>query len=110
MPLQDLIIVHRDQQYLDDVKEFEEYVKEELRLQKLTFTTDEEGHGIVYKMKVDWPVLGRKLKSKVKDVKNGLSSVSSSEARKFLETKSIVVMGVTLGEEDLQVYSVIEVI
>ena len=61
-------------------------------------------------MKVDWPVLGRKLKSKVKDVKEGLSSVSSAEARKFLETKSIVVRGVMLGEADLQVYLVLAVI
>ena len=77
-----------------------------MRLQKLTFTTDEDGHGVVYKVKADWPVLGKKLKSKMKDVKDGLSTVTSSEVREFLETKSIVVKGITLNEEDLQVWFV----
>jgi len=70
----------------------------------LTFTTDEDGHGVVYKLKVDWPVLGKKLKSSTKDVKQGLSSVSSAQVKRFLETKSIVVSGITLTDEDLQVY------
>ena len=70
----------------------------------MTFTTDEDGHGVVYKLKVDWPVLGKKLKSSTKDVKQGLSSVSSSQVKRFLETKSIVVSGITLTDEDLQVY------
>ena len=70
----------------------------------MTFTTDEDGHGVVYKLKVDWPVLGKKLKSSTKDVKQGLSSVSSAQVKRFLETKSIVVSGITLTDEDLQVY------
>lgn len=102
--MQDLIIVHKDQQYLDDVKAFERYIKEELRLEKLTFTTDEDGHGVVYKLKVDWPVLGKKLKKDMPKVKKELSLVSSSQVKKFLETKSITVAGITLGAEDLQVF------
>ena len=104
VPLQDLIVVHKDQQYLDDVKDFERYIKEELRLQKLSLTTDEDGHGVLYKVKADWPVLGKKLKKDMPKVKKGLAEVSSTEVKTFLETKSIVVGGITLGEEDLQVY------
>ena len=74
-----------------------------MRLEKLTFTTDEDGNGVVYKLKVDWPVLGKKLKKDMPKVKKELSLVSSSQAKKFLETKSITVAGITLGEEDLQV-------
>jgi len=103
VPLQDLIVVHKDQQYLDDVRDFERYIKEELRLERLSLTTDEDGHGVLYKVKADWPVLGKKLKKDMPKVKNGLDKVSSAEVKKFLETKSIVVGGITLGEEDLQV-------
>lgn len=74
-----------------------------MRLNKLTFTTDEDGHGVVYRLKVDWPVLGKKLKSSTKDVKQGLATVSSAQVKEFLITKSIVVGGITLTEEDLQV-------
>jgi isoleucyl-tRNA synthetase len=95
--------VHKDQQYLDDVKDFEPYILEELRIQKLSLSTDEDGHGVLYKVKADWPILGKKLKKDMPKVKNALSSVSSLEVKKFLETKSIVVGGISLGEEDLQV-------
>jgi isoleucyl-tRNA synthetase len=74
-----------------------------LRLEKLTFSTDEDGHGVVYKVKADWPVLGKKLKKDMPNVKRALDLVSSAEVKVFLETKSITVGGVTLGEEDLQV-------
>jgi isoleucyl-tRNA synthetase len=104
VPLRDLIIVHKDPQYLEDVKELEHYVKEELRLQQLTYTTDEDGHGVVYKVKADWPVLGKKLKKDMPVVKKNLEKVTSQEVKQFLKTKSIVVGGITLGEEDLQVF------
>jgi isoleucyl-tRNA synthetase len=107
VPLRDLIVVHKDQQYLDDVKDFDHYIKEELRVQNLSFTTDEDGHGVVYKMKADWPVLGKKLKKDMPKVKAALTLVSSAEVKKFLESKSIEVGGITLGEEDLQVRGII---
>jgi isoleucyl-tRNA synthetase len=74
-----------------------------LRIEKLTLSTDEDGHGIVYKVKADWPILGKKLKKDMPKVKNALPSVSSAEVKKYLETKSIVVGGISLDEEDLQV-------
>ena len=95
--------MHKDQQYLDDVKDFEPYILEELRLGKLTLTADEDGHGVLYKVKADWPVLGKKLKKDMPKVKDALGKVTSAQVKKFLETQSIVVGGVTLGEEDLQV-------
>jgi isoleucyl-tRNA synthetase len=97
------VVVHKDQQYLDDIEDFEHYIKEELRVQKVSLSTDEDGHGVVYKVKADWPVLGKKLRKDMGKVKNGLSAVSSAEVKKYIETKSIVVGGITLGEEDLQV-------
>ena len=103
VPLRDLIIVHKDQQYLDDIKDFDHYIKEELRVQNLSFTTDEDGHGVVYKVKADWPVLGKKLKKDMPKVKNALALVSSAEVKEFMETKTITVGGIVLGEEDLQV-------
>ena len=101
--MREIVVVHKDQQYLDDIKDFEHYIEEELRVQNVSLSTDEDGHGVVYKVKADWPVLGKKLRKNMGKVKNGLSAVSSAEVKKYLETKSIVVGGITLGEEDLQV-------
>jgi isoleucyl-tRNA synthetase len=95
--------VHAQQQYLDDVRDFDRYIKEELRIDNLRLTNDEEGHGVMYKLKIDWPVLGKKLKKDAGKVKDALNLVSSAQAKEFLETKTITVAGITLGEEDLQV-------
>jgi isoleucyl-tRNA synthetase len=72
-------------------------------VQTLSFTTDEDGHGVVYKVKADWPVLGKKLRGDIRHVKTALPNVSSADVKTYIETKSIVVGGITLGEEDLQV-------
>lgn len=74
-----------------------------MRVQNLTLSTDEDGHGVLYKVKADWPVLGKRLKKDMPKVKNALASVSSADVKKYLETKSIVVGGISLGAEDLQV-------
>jgi isoleucyl-tRNA synthetase len=66
-------------------------------------TNDEEGHGVVYKLKIDWPVLGKKLRQHTARVKAALNSVSSAQAKAFLETRTITVAGITLEDEDLQV-------
>ena len=108
MPLREIVVVHKDQQYLDDIKDFEHYIMEELRVRNVSLSTDEDGHGVVYKVKADWPVLGKKLRKDMGKVKNGLAAVSSAEVKKYIETKSIVVGGITLGEEDLQVRLSIE--
>lgn len=103
VPLREIVVVHKDQQYLDDIRDFEHYIKEELRVNSVSLSTDEDGHGVVYKVKADWPILGKKLRKDMPKVKKGLDNVSSAEVKNYIETKSIVVGGITLGEEDLQV-------
>ncbi|KAI1493021.1 tRNA synthetases class I-domain-containing protein [Biscogniauxia mediterranea] len=102
-PLKTLVVLHRDQEYLDDIKFLETYVTEELNIRDLILTSDEEKYNVQYSVMADWPVLGKKLKKDMVKVKKALPNVTSEEVKKYTESKFIVVDGIRLEEGDLKV-------
>ncbi|OJJ62811.1 hypothetical protein ASPSYDRAFT_145628 [Aspergillus sydowii CBS 593.65] len=102
-PLKTLVVIHQDQQYLDDVKSLEGYILEEINVQELVLSTDEEKYNVQYSVTADWPVLGKKLKKDVQKVKKALPSLSSDDVKKFVADKKILVDGIELVEGDLVV-------
>ncbi|TPX10576.1 uncharacterized protein E0L32_008462 [Thyridium curvatum] len=107
-PLKTLVVIHREQQYLDDVKSLESYICEELNIRDLVLTTDEAKYNVQYTANADWPVLGKKLKKDMAKVKKGLPLLTSDEVRGYLLNREIVVDGIHLGEGDLVVKRVIK--
>jgi isoleucyl-tRNA synthetase len=103
-PLKTLVVIHRDQQYLDDIKSLEKYILEELNVRDLVLTADEAKYGVVYSVTADWPVLGKKLKKDMARVKKALPGVTSDQVKEYVKDKFIVVDGIKLGEEDLVVH------
>ncbi|KAK9779312.1 putative isoleucine--tRNA ligase [Seiridium cardinale] len=102
-PLKTLIVLHRDQQYLDDVKSLETYITEELNVRDLVLSSDEAKYNVQYSVTADWPVLGKKLKKDMAKVKKALPGVTSDQVRKYTEDKQIIVDGIRLEEGDLVV-------
>lgn len=102
-PLKTLVVIHQDQQYLDDVKSLERYILEELNVLELILSSDEAKYNVEYSATADWPTLGKKLKKDVQRVKNALPTVPSDEVKRFLEEKKISVDGIQLVEGDLVV-------
>ncbi|KAJ4306647.1 isoleucine--tRNA ligase [Collariella sp. IMI 366227] len=102
-PLKTLVVIHHDQQYLDDVKSLQGYITEELNVRDLVLTSDEASYGVQYSVTADWPVLGKKLKKDMGRVKKALPSVTSDEAHNYATTGKIVVDGITLEAGDLVV-------
>lgn len=102
-PLKTLVVIHHDQQYLDDVKSLEGYITEELNIRDLVLTSDEAKHNVQYSVTADWPVLGKKLKKDMAKVKKALPGVTSEEAHQYVLTGKLVVAGITLEEGDLVV-------
>lgn len=102
-PLKTLVVIHQDQQYLDDVKSLERYILEELNVLELVLSTDEAKYNVEYSATADWPTLGKKLKKDVQRVKKALPSVSSDEVKRFITEKKILVDGIELVEGDLVV-------
>lgn len=102
-PLKTLVVIHKDQQYLDDVKSLEGYITEELNIRDLVLSSDEEKYNVQYSVSADWPVLGKKLKKDVQKVKKALPDVTSNDCKAFLADKKISVAGIELVEGDLVV-------
>lgn len=102
-PLKTLVVIHYDQQYLDDVKSLESYITEELNVRDLVLSADEAKYNVQYSVTADWPVLGKKLKKDMKRVKDALPGVTSEQVQRFVVEKNIMVGGIRLEEGDLVV-------
>lgn len=102
-PLKTLVVIHQDQQYLDDLKSLEGYILEELNVRDLILSSDEEKYNVQYSVTADWPTLGKKLKKDAQKVKKALPSLTSDDVKKFVAEKKILVDGIELVEGDLVV-------
>ncbi|KAL2006689.1 hypothetical protein VTN00DRAFT_9357 [Thermoascus crustaceus] len=102
-PLKTLVVIHQDQQYLDDLKSLEGYILEELNVRDLILSSDEEKYNVQYSVTADWPTLGKKLKKDAQKVKKALPSLTSNDVKKFVAEKKILVDGIELVEGDLVV-------
>ncbi|KIY74434.1 hypothetical protein CYLTODRAFT_385307 [Cylindrobasidium torrendii FP15055 ss-10] len=102
-PLKELLVFHPDQQYLDDVKPLQDYIKSELNVRDIVFSSDETSAGIRYKAVADWSVLGKKLRKDLGRVKKALPEVSSEAVREYVSTGSLLVDGIPLVAGDLTV-------
>ncbi|KAJ4518987.1 isoleucine--tRNA ligase [Exophiala dermatitidis] len=102
-PLKTLVVIHNDQQYLDDVRSLEGYITEELNVRDLVLSSDEDKYNVQYSATADWPVLGKKLKKDVQKVKKALPDLTSSDCKAYLTNGKITVAGIELVEGDLVV-------
>ncbi|KAL3479815.1 tRNA synthetases class I-domain-containing protein [Aspergillus californicus] len=102
-PLKSLVVIHQDAQYLEDVKSLEGYILEEINVQELILSSDEEKYNVQYSVTADWPTLGKKLKKDAQKVKKALPSLTSEDVKKFVADKKMSVDGIELVEEDLLV-------
>ncbi|PWY66423.1 isoleucyl-tRNA synthetase,cytoplasmic [Aspergillus heteromorphus CBS 117.55] len=102
-PLKTLVVIHQDQQYLDDVKSLQSYILEELNILELVLSSDEVKYNVQYSVNADWPTLGKKLKKEVQKVKKALPSLTSDDVKRFVADKKMLVDGIELVEGDLVV-------
>ncbi|KAH9810217.1 tRNA synthetases class I-domain-containing protein [Melampsora americana] len=107
-PLKELVIFHNEVEYLEDVKMLENYVKDELNLHMVTYSSDEEACGVKYKAAVDWTKLGKRLKKEVALVKKGLSLVSSEMMKEYMKSLKIEIGGIEVIEGELIVSRFVE--
>ncbi|RXW11587.1 hypothetical protein EST38_g14268 [Candolleomyces aberdarensis] len=108
VPLKELLVFHADPSYLADIQPLERYIKSELNVRDIIFTSDEDQSGVRYKAVADWGVLGKKLRKDLARVRNALPKVSSAEIKEYVQTGKIGVDGIQLVEGDLTVQRYLE--
>jgi isoleucyl-tRNA synthetase len=100
-PLKTLVVIHPDQQYLDDIKSLETYICEELNVRDLVLSRDEDKYNVQYSVSADFAILGKKLKKDAVKVKKALPGLSSQEVKDFLTKGEMTVDGIRVEKEDL---------
>ncbi|KAL5480899.1 ILS1_2 [Sanghuangporus weigelae] len=107
-PLKELVIFHKNEQFLRDVMTLKQYILTELNVREVVFTSDENEAGVRYRAVADWSVLGKKLRASVGKIKAALPSISSDEVEVYMTTGALSVDGVVLEAGDLAVQPYIE--
>ncbi|RDA86626.1 hypothetical protein CP532_1053 [Ophiocordyceps camponoti-leonardi (nom. inval.)] len=102
-PLRSLVVIHHDQQYLDDIATLQNYITEELNLRDLITSADEAKYRVQFSVTADWPVLGKKLRKDMARVKKALPDLTSEQVQGYLENGEILVDGIRLVAGDLVV-------
>lgn len=101
-PLQEVVIIHKSNEYLDDVKSLEKYVMEELNVRKITLSDDKDRYGVTLKAQPDHMLLGKRLKGAFKEVSAAIQKLTVEQIERFIETGSIEVCGFKLEQGELR--------
>ncbi|KAI7036940.1 isoleucyl-tRNA synthetase [Hortaea werneckii] len=102
-PLKTLVVLHQDQEFLDDVKTLQGYILEELNVRDLVLTTEEAKYGVEYSVMADVKSLGMKFKKDAAKIKAALPKLSKDDIHTYLSSGSLTVEGHQLSSEDLRV-------
>ncbi|CAG8601089.1 3576_t:CDS:10, partial [Paraglomus occultum] len=102
-PLSELIVIHSDSQYHEDVLSLQNYIKEELNIKSLIVTSEEDKYGIKYRAEADWKVLGPKLQKNTPKIKAALPKLTSDQVKEFAKNGEMTIDGIRIVEEDLTV-------
>lgn len=101
-PLPEMVVIHKDPQYFEDVKRLERYVLEELNVRNIEFSSDKDKYGVTVRAEPDHVVLGKRLKGEFKKVTAAIRKLTSDQCEQFAQTGSCMVEGHQLVTGDLR--------
>jgi isoleucyl-tRNA synthetase len=102
-PLQTLTIIHRDDVLLKGISKVEEYIKSELNIKEIHYSTDEEKFIRLY-AKPNSPVLGPRLGKTFGKFVGLISKLGAAELFKLENGESIVLDSETFTAGDVLIY------
>lgn len=101
MPVRQVIVVHPNREYLDDVSKMAAYIAHEVNAFDVNFS--EEGEYVVTKLDGNMGVLGKRLKKEGMSIKKALMEMGPEEVRAFIAAEGGVVCGQQLTMEDVKI-------
>jgi len=83
-PLPEVIVVHQDPQYIQDILSLQNYILSELNVRKISTTTDKSKFGITLRAEPDHKVLGLRLKQEFKAVTQEIKALTDQEINEMV--------------------------
>jgi isoleucyl-tRNA synthetase len=102
MPVRQVVIIHPQAEYINDLKPLMEYIQTEVNAFDIAFT-QEEGDYVITRVEANLAVLGKKYKQEAKALNDALKALKPEEVRAFLASGSITLLGKELTVEDAKV-------
>jgi isoleucyl-tRNA synthetase len=97
------VIIRPEQSELDELAKFETYIKEQLNVRKITFSTDRSSYGIELKAEPEIPILGRRLGKQAKDVFAAIRALNSTQIDQLKESGSMIVGGHEIKSNEIRI-------
>lgn len=92
-PLPEMVVIHQDQTYLDDINSLLNYVLEEINIKKVELSSDKEKYGITLRVEPDHKILGARLKGDFKAVTQALKDLNNEQCEKFIADGFVELIG-----------------
>ncbi|KAI8434152.1 hypothetical protein MSG28_012273 [Choristoneura fumiferana] len=102
-PLPEMIVIHRDPTYLDDVKSLDNYVLEEMNVKQLQLTSDKEKYGITLRAEPDHKILGARLKGDFKAVTQGLKNLNNEQCEKLIADGFVEIVSQRINVDEVRI-------
>merc|ERR1712241_778763 len=102
-PLPEVVVIHKDQQCLDDIRSLERYILEELNVRSVTLSGDKASYGVTLRAEPDHKTLGLRLKGAFKAVMAEIRKLDDGTLTKFLEGEELVLLGHKIEASDLRI-------
>jgi isoleucyl-tRNA synthetase len=102
-PLKRLTIIHKDQKLLDEIAKLSEYIKVELNIKNLEFSTEEEKFINLF-AKANLPILGKKLGKDMGKYKALIEKLDSKTLNELEVKGSITLEGVTFDPSEILIF------
>jgi isoleucyl-tRNA synthetase len=102
IPLKHLRIIQRDKRILETLAKFEPYFVDELNVMKVEYASNEDEY-VQVTTKANFPVLGKRVGPKMKQVAAGIQALPLSEILKLEAGQSVTVEGEAITLADVEI-------
>lgn len=102
-PLTEVVVIHRDQQYLDDIKSLQDFIASELNVRTIVLSQDKEKYGVSSRAEPDHKLLGLRLKGDFKIVSQKIRELTDAEIQKQSSRGWFEVGGHRLEAEEVHI-------
>lgn len=102
IPLLSLRMVHRKQAVLDELKQLESYLQEELNVREVIYDTRED-NWLTFQTKPNFPRLGKRVGPRMKEIGAAIGKLTVDELSALEEGRTLTVAGEAITSEDVDI-------
>merc|ERR1719288_451356 len=102
-PLPEVVVIHKEQECLEDIGSLEKYIQEELNIKQVTLSADKASYGVTLRAEPDHKTLGPRLGGAFKSVMADIKKLDDSTLTSFVDGGKLEVQGHSLAREEVRI-------